>query len=74
MARTGSCSGSIVSLGYNIDNGNSCVGGGITGDKPFTNPELDPDGLQNNGGFTETFPGPMINGSMADPSLRGPTP
>ncbi len=37
---TNSCSGPVVSLGYNIDNGNSCVGGGAVGDKPITNPDL----------------------------------
>lgn len=50
-----SCSEPIVSLGYNIDNGGSCVDGSVVGDKPNTNPQLDPAGLQNNGGPTETI-------------------
>ena len=64
----------ITSLGYNIDNGSSCIDGSVTGDKPDTDPLLDPAGLQDNGGFAETValqPGsPAID--MADPACPPP--
>ena len=44
----------ITSLGYNIDNGNTCIGSAV-GDKVFTDPQLDPFGLRDNGGFTPTI-------------------
>lgn len=47
--------GNIISLGYNIDNGNTCVDGSVAGDKPFSNPGLSPAGLQDNGGPTPTI-------------------
>jgi hypothetical protein len=56
-------SGAITSLGYNIDNGSSCVDGSVMGDKINTDPGLDPLGLQDNGGPTETIA--LIPGSMA---------
>lgn len=66
---SGSCLGPIASLGYNIDNGGSCIDGTVMGDQPFTDPGLDPDGLQDNGGLTETiallFTSPAVE--MADP-------
>jgi len=47
--------GSVISLGYNIDNGSTCVDGSVMGDKPNTDPMLDPLGLQDNGGLTQTI-------------------
>ena len=72
----GNCGGPAVyfSLGYNIDNGNTCIDGSAPGDKPFTDPQLDPNGLQDNGGPTQTIallPGsPAID--MADPACPPP--
>jgi hypothetical protein len=48
----GNCDGPVIDAGYNISSDNSCgfaapVGGGV-------DPKLDPAGLQNNGGPTET--------------------
>jgi hypothetical protein len=64
------CSALPISLGYNIDNGSSCVDGSVMGDMINTDPLLDPLGLQDNGGLTETIallPGsPAID--MADPA------
>ncbi|MDA2919887.1 hypothetical protein MYX76_10405, partial [Desulfobacterota bacterium AH_259_B03_O07] len=53
----GNCTGSnnIRSLGNNIDNGTTCIGGNVTSDKPNTDPGLDPAGLQDNGGPTQTI-------------------
>ena len=73
----GSCAnlsgGEIISLGYNIDNGNTCAGGGA-GDKTITDPGLDPLGPQDNGGPTPTIalmPGsPAVD--MADPDCPPP--
>lgn len=53
----------VTSLGYNIDNGSSCVDGTETGDKANTDPMLDPLGLQDNGGLTETIA--LLPASMA---------
>lgn len=65
--------GSVTSLGYNIDNGNTCAGSG-PGDKPFTDPDLSPLGLQDNGGPTPTIAllgtSPAID--MADPACPPP--
>jgi hypothetical protein len=62
--------GPVISLGYNIDNGSTCVDGTVTGDKPDTDPMLDPAGLQDNDGPTETIA--LVAGSpaidMADPA------
>jgi IPTL-CTERM motif len=64
----------VVSLGYNIDNGSSCINGSVTGDKPNTDPLFNPDGLQDNGGPAKTVaiePGsPAID--MADPACPPP--
>ncbi|MDE1975345.1 MAG: hypothetical protein KGI49_02440, partial [Patescibacteria group bacterium] len=46
--------GTIVSGGHNIDSGNSC-GFNATGDATSTDPLLDPNGLQDNGGPTKTI-------------------
>jgi hypothetical protein len=49
------CSGtSPVSHGYNLESGTDCGFRG-TGDLQNTNPQLDPNGLQNNGGPTQTI-------------------
>jgi uncharacterized repeat protein (TIGR01451 family) len=47
------CSGSIVSLGHNIENHGTC-GFTAAGDLQNTNPKLDPN-LQYNGGFEQTI-------------------
>ncbi|MEM7009290.1 MAG: IPTL-CTERM sorting domain-containing protein [Thermodesulfobacteriota bacterium] len=44
----------MISEGYNIDNGSSCIDGSVAGDKPNTNPRLDPRGPRDNGGPTPT--------------------
>lgn len=63
------CSNNIISLGYNISNDGTCAVGG-PGDMPFTNAFLDPLGLADNGGMTETIAllpnSPAID--MADPA------
>jgi CSLREA domain-containing protein len=53
----------VTSQGYNLSNDNA--GGYLTGpgDQINTNPMLDPNGLQNNGGPTQTIA--LINGSPA---------
>jgi hypothetical protein len=53
----GNCTGSndISSLGNNIDNGATCIDGSVTGDKPNTDPGLDPAGLEENEGPTQTI-------------------
>ncbi|HVO27887.1 MAG TPA: choice-of-anchor Q domain-containing protein, partial [Candidatus Margulisiibacteriota bacterium] len=56
----GNCAGPIKDGGYNIDDGRTCgfwgAGCTIRGGTSFcnTNPQLDPAGLQNNGGPTQT--------------------
>jgi len=55
------CAGSISDGGHNIDDGTTCgfwgAGCTIRGGTSFciTNPQLDPAGLQNNGGPTQTI-------------------
>jgi hypothetical protein len=53
----GSCdgSGTITSLGYNLDSGNNCLGAGGPGDQPFINPRLFPGMPLDNGGPTPTI-------------------
>jgi predicted outer membrane repeat protein len=48
------CEDTPTSLGHNIDSGNTC-GFAEEGDLSSTNPLLDPDGLQDNGGDVETI-------------------
>ncbi len=64
----------VVSLGYNIDNGSSCVDGTVTGDKPNTDPLFNPHGLQDNGGPAKTIAllpaSPAID--TADPACPPP--
>jgi hypothetical protein len=45
----------IIDGGYNIDDDGTCGFTPETGSLPNTNPLLDPDGLQDNGGPTETI-------------------
>ncbi len=52
----GNCSGTITSLGYNLEFGNTCVFT-ATGDITSTNPLLGP--LANNGGTTQTMALPL---------------
>ena len=75
LSPLGNCGGSnIFSLGYNIDNGNTCLVSAGPGDKPNTNPRLDPGGLRDNGGPTETiallFNSPALD--MASPGCPPP--
>jgi hypothetical protein len=61
----GNCSGPIIDGGYNLDDGTSCNFSAQNHSHPGTDPLLDPDGLQDNGGPTQTIallPGsPAIN-------------
>ena len=60
-ASGGNCAGSVTDGGHNIDDGTTCgfTGTGCTATTGTsfcnTNPVLDPTGLQNNGGHTETI-------------------
>jgi len=55
LSEVGNCDfDDITSLGYNIDNGSTCIDGSVAGDKPNTNPFLDPQGPRDNGGPTPT--------------------
>jgi hypothetical protein len=45
----------ITDGGYNIDDGTTCGFSAANNSKPSTNPLLDPDGLQRNGGPTKTI-------------------
>jgi predicted outer membrane repeat protein len=56
------CSGTIADGGYNISDDASCAFS-ATGSRNSTNPLLDPAGLQNNGGPTETIA--LVSGSPA---------
>ena len=49
----GNCDGTIVDGGFNISDDHSCGFAGPLGDG--VNPQLDPSGLQNNGGPTQTI-------------------
>ena len=75
LSSLGNCGGTnITSLGYNIDSGNTCLSPAGPGDKPNTNPRLDPRGLLDNGGPTQTVA--LIVGSpaidMASPDCPPP--
>jgi hypothetical protein len=48
------CHGSVTDGGHNLDDGTSCGFSTAKGSLVNTNPQLDPLGLQNNGGPTET--------------------
>ncbi len=52
--RGGNCQGTISSQGYNLESATDC-GFTRTGDLQNTDPKLDPNGLQNNGGPTQTI-------------------
>jgi fibronectin-binding autotransporter adhesin len=49
------CRGEIADGGYNVEDGNSCAFTQGSGSLSNTDPLLDPDGLQDNGGPTETI-------------------
>ncbi len=51
----GNCSGTITDGGYNIDDGTTCGFSEANNSQPSTDPRLDPDGLQKNGGPTKTI-------------------
>ena len=51
----GNCGGPITDGGYNVDDDGTCAFTRATGSLPNTDPLLDPDGLQDNGGPTETI-------------------
>ncbi len=67
---SGDCYGSITDGGYDLDDDGSC---GFSGTSLSDTPAgLDPDGLQNNGGPTQTIalePGSAAIGAVTDPSL-----
>jgi hypothetical protein len=48
------CAGTFTDGGHNLDDGTSCGFSAANGSLSNTNPQLDPAGLQNNGGPTET--------------------
>ncbi len=50
----GSCYGNIIDGGHNLDDGTSCGFSEANGSLSNTDPQLDPAGLQDNGGPTET--------------------
>ena len=54
MDQSRNCSGTISDGGYNIDSGTTCGFTQAKGSLSNTNPLLDPFGLQNNGGATQT--------------------
>ncbi len=56
------CTGTIADGGYNIDTDGTCVEESVTTSQT-TDPRLDPDGLQNNGGPTQTIA--LMKGSPA---------
>jgi hypothetical protein len=62
QASGGNCSGPITDLGYNISDDDSC-GFTATGSLNDTDPMLDPAGLSNNGGPTQTIA--LVSGSPA---------
>jgi hypothetical protein len=53
-AEGGNCSGSITDGGHNLDDGTSCGFNAANGSLSSTDPQLDPVGLQDNGGPTHT--------------------
>jgi CSLREA domain-containing protein len=57
------CDGTITDSGYNIDDGTSCGFSSANNSKPNTDPLLDPNGLANNGGPTQTIA--LLGGSPA---------
>jgi hypothetical protein len=61
----GNCSpsGSITDTGYNLSNDTSCGFTAANHSVPNTNPKLDPAGLKNNGGPTQTIA--LLSGSPA---------
>jgi VCBS repeat-containing protein len=51
----GNCSGPISDGGYNLDDGTTCGFSPTNNSQPSTDPKLDTNGLQDNGGPTETI-------------------
>jgi len=51
----GNCHGGIVGGGHNLDDGTTCGFSTANGSLSNTDPMLDPDGLQDNGGPTQTI-------------------
>jgi predicted outer membrane repeat protein len=51
----GNCYGTITNGGHNIEDGTTCGWGSGSGSLSSTDPRLDPAGLANNGGPTQTF-------------------
>ncbi len=51
----GNCAGSVTDGGHNIDNGTTCGFSTANASLNSTDPQLDPAGLQNNGGATQTI-------------------
>jgi CSLREA domain-containing protein len=49
------CAGTITDGGYNIDDGTTCGFSTTNNSQPSTDPLLDPNGLQDNGGPTKTI-------------------
>src|SRR5262249_3325724 len=60
------CSGPITDAGYNISGDDSC-GFSATGSLNSTNPQLNPAGLSNNGGPTQTIA--LLVGSPANDAI-----
>src|SRR5205814_9787530 len=50
----GNCVGPITDGGHNLDDGTSCDFSTANSSLSNTNPQLDPGGLRNNGGLTQT--------------------
>jgi predicted outer membrane repeat protein len=51
----GNCMGQFLNGGYNLESGSSCGFGSANYSKSNTDPKLDPTGLKNNGGPTQTI-------------------
>jgi photosystem II stability/assembly factor-like uncharacterized protein len=51
----GNCAGTITDGGHNLDDGTSCGFSTANGSLSYTDPKLDPAGLKNNGGPTQTI-------------------
>jgi CSLREA domain-containing protein len=69
-------SGSIIDGGHNLDSGTSCGFSAANGSSGNTNPQLDPAGLKDNGGPTQTIAllagSPAINAGNGDVCATAP--
>src|SRR5262249_46109553 len=76
IVATGDCDGSITDGGHNIEDGTSCGFSAAHGSFNNTNPQLDPAGLKNNGGPTQTIGleagSPAINAGDENICATGP--